>query len=310
MLVGVRISAFVNVDDKTPLQKSIIGFLQPGKMDASDLPKAMHQQLEEKDHRSISNCPFTCLSTLQMCQRPEEVHGERKQRGSEGTKTGEKPQQSFFQRAHAKRLQLLAVNANMQQENSPVISSPVTSAQEGVAPSTEVNCTVSGQTENDCPVDPHVSMSGCGGLSCPVCFRRVETTDLSVFNRHIDKCLSDCSQKPNQSTKHREELESESAGPAREPHDLRNRSIQSALSINGSNTTVNTQTSQSCNDKRPILICPICQLTQDCDDLIIFNHHVDLCLNQEVLHELQGETSSPINPASLANSKALGECVH
>lgn len=249
-----------------------------------------------------------------MCQRPEEVPGGRKQRGSEGTKTGEEPQQSFFQRAHARRLQLLAVNASMQQENSPVISSPGTSAQEGVAPSTEVNSctnsTVSDQTENDCPVDAHVSMSGCGGLSCPVCFRRVETTDLTVFNRHIDKCLSDCSQKPNQSTKHSEELESKSAGPAQDQHDLRNRSIQLALSIDGNNTTVNTHPSQSCNDKTPVLICPICQLTQDCDDLIIFNHHVDLCLNQEVLHELQGETSSPINPASLTNSKALGECVH
>lgn len=345
MLVGVRISAFLSSDDKKPLQKSIVGFLQPGMTDSSGSSQAMHQTLE-KDHlsnQSFQTLPLACLSSAQTCQIPEEVPERRKQRGSEGRKTCEEPHQSFFQRAHAKRLKL--------QENASVIISPGAYSQTGVESSKEAhksNRTASDLSENDCVslVKAHPSTSGCGGtvsesLSCPVCFRRVGTTDLNVFNRHIDQCLSDASRKSNQSTvsdtesdldqenDHNEcevvekrrgvvkekatnskELESNRVDPAEEQPSLRSKSVQATLLISGNNKAVTSEQQQSCNNKGPVLICPICQLTQDNDDLIIFNHHVDLCLNQEVLHELGEQTSSPINPPSFTNSKILGESVH
>uniref|UniRef100_A0A8D0A2V6 DNA polymerase kappa n=1 Tax=Sander lucioperca TaxID=283035 RepID=A0A8D0A2V6_SANLU len=290
-LMGVRISAFVSSDDKKPLQRSIIGFLQPGKTDSSEeVPR-------------------------QTCDQPK---------------------QSFFQRAHAKRLQLQAANASTQEEGlgekAFVITYTDTCAQKGVESSTKANksnCTASDLSENDyvSPIEAHASTSGCGAtvsesLTCPVCFRQVETTDLNVFNRHIDQCLSDASIKPNQWTvfdtesdldlenhqKECEEVESNRVPPQEDQHSLENDSLQTVLLINGDNKTATSSQPQSHNDKGPILICPVCQLSQDSDDLTIFNHHVDLCLNREVLHELGGQTLSPINPPSVINSKALGEC--
>lgn len=355
MLVGVRISAFVSSDDKKPLQKSIIGFLQTSKTDSSGSSQGMHQKLEKEhlSNHSFQTWPLACPPLAQKCQRQEEAPGWSKQRGLEGSQTGEEPRQSFFQRAHAKRLQLQAANASTQEEgdgeNPSVITSTGTYAQKGVESSTKAhksNCTASDLSENDfvSPVEAHASTSGCGGmvsesLTCPVCFRQVETTDLNVFNKHIDQCLSDASRKPNQVTvsdteseesdhkecevvdkwrrecegeeekaKNGEELESNRAEPQEDQHGLKSNSIQTALSING-DKTVTSQQPQSCSDKGPVLICPVCQLTQDSDDLVIFNHHVDLCLNQEVLHELKGQTPSPMNPPSVTNSKTIGECV-
>ncbi|XP_051279625.1 DNA polymerase kappa [Dicentrarchus labrax] len=325
-LMGVRISAFVTSDDKKPLQKSIIGFLQTGKTDSGG-SQGTHQK-------------FACFPLAQKCQRQDEVPRWSKQRGLERSQTGEEPQQSFFQRAHAKRLQLQAVNANTEEEGHGENASEITSTgtQNGVESSTKAhdNCTASDRSENDfvSPVEARASTSGCGSavserLTCPVCFRQVETTDLNDFNRHIDQCLSDASSKPNQYTvsdtesdldleiDHKEcevmeiravqcEVEEDltSNRTQEDQRSLKSDSIQTVL-INGDNKTVTSQQPQSCNDKSPVLICPICQLTQDSDDLIIFNHHVDLCLNRVVLHELGGQTSSSINLPSVTNSKAI-----
>lgn len=360
VLVGVRISAFVSSDDKKPLQKSIIGFLQSGKTDSSGTSQGTHQKIE-KEHlssHSFQTWPVACLPPAQKCQREEKVPWWSKQTGLEGSHTGEEPQQSFFQRAHAKRLQLQAANVSTPEEghgeNASVITPTGTHAQKGVESPTKAhksNCTASDLSGNDfvSPVNAHSSTSGCGGtvsesLTCPVCFSQVETTDLNVFNRHIDQCLSDASRKPNQITvsdtesdldlendlkeckvvhkwrgkckaeeekaKNFEELESNRDDPQDDQHSLKDDSIRTVLSINGDKKAVTLQEPKSCNNKGSILICPICHLTQDSDNLIIFNHHVDLCLNQEVLHELGGHASSPINPPSFTNSKAIGECVY
>ncbi|XP_027133428.1 DNA polymerase kappa [Larimichthys crocea] len=349
-LMGVRISAFVSSDDKKPLQKSIIGFLQAGKSDSSDSSQGMHQKLEKEN---VSSHSFqTSQNLAQTCQRQEGAPGSTKQKGLEGSQTCEKPQQSFFQRAFAKRLQLQAANPSTHEEghgnNSSVITSIGTYSQKGVESSTEMdkaNCTatdLSDLPQNDfvSPAEAHASTSGCGGtgsesLTCPVCFRQVETDNLNVFNRHIDQCLSDAPTKPIQCTvsdtesdldlesdqvvdkhedkceveeekaKNSEELKSNSIDPQEDQHSLKNYSIQTILSINGDNKTTTSEQPQSCNDKGSVLICPVCHLTQDSDDLIIFNRHVDLCLNQEVLHELGGQTSSPINPLSFTNCKAI-----
>ncbi|XP_034397023.1 DNA polymerase kappa [Cyclopterus lumpus] len=334
-LMGVRISAFVSLDDKKPLQRSIVGFLKPGTTDSSGSSQGTNQKLEKKclSYQSFQTGPLACLPLAQKCQRQEEVPWGKKQRGFEGGQTSEEPKQSFFQRAHAKRLQLQATNASTQQEvhgeNGSVMTSTGTCAEKGVESSKEAHesdSTASDPSENDLVshVEAHASTSGCGGtvsesLTCPVCFRQVETTDLNIFNTHIDQCLTDASRNPNQCTvsdsdsdmdlekgqKECEEFELNRVDPQEDQHNLENDSLQTILLINGDNRTVTMRQPQPCNEKGPVLICPVCQLTQDSDDLTIFNHHVDLCLNQEVLHELEGQTSSPINPTSVINSKAI-----
>uniref|UniRef100_A0A671TSF2 DNA polymerase kappa n=1 Tax=Sparus aurata TaxID=8175 RepID=A0A671TSF2_SPAAU len=279
-LMGVRISAFASADDKKPLQKSIVGFLQPDKTDSSCASQGIHQKME-KEH--LSNHSF---QTLTLAPLPLEKHGE-----------------------------------------------------------------TSDASENDlvAPVEAHASTSGFGStvserFTCPVCFRLVETTDLTVFNKHIDQCLSDTSRKPNQiaasdsesdvdlendhtecevagrrrgdseveedKAKSSEEMDSSGAEPQEDQRSSKNKSVQMALSIDCDNKTVTSQRPQSCNNKGPVLVCPICQLTQDSNDLVLFNRHVDLCLNQEVLHELGGQASCPINPPAVTNFKALGKDVY
>lgn len=51
------------------------------------------------------------------------------------------------------------------------------------------------------------------------------------------------------------------------------------------------------------LTCPVCNQDQDTHDLILFNHHVDMCLNQEVLLEFR--EAAP--PAAQADSKVKGQ---
>lgn len=283
-LAGVRISAFVSSDDKKPLQKSIVGFLNSGKAESGPPRKAI-QQHKENNHLSSSSQVWPL-----RCQRSEE---------SEEEKTREEPQQSFFQRAHAQRLQLQAAAASTRQQASSGTSSPsVMDAH---------TCTGSDEADNEHACEAGASTSEGVGLSCPVCFRRVETADLSLFNRHIDQCLSvGSAQKPSrQLEKDAHGCRAEKADDSEELNRIdpteEQASTEMASSVSGNKHASHT--------KSTALVCPICLLTQDSDDLIMFNRHVDLCLNQEVLHELQLETSSPINPPSLPNSKAVGECV-
>lgn len=287
MLAGVRISAFVSSDDKKPLQKSIVGFLNSGKPESGSSQKAIQQHFMENGHRSSSS-QFWPL----RCQRSEES-GEKE--------ALEEPQQSFFQRARAKRLELQAAAANTRQQASSGISSPPVRDAHGGAASDE-------------PEKNHARQAGAStpegvGLSCPVCFRRVETADLSLFNRHIDQCLSlGSAPKPSR------RLETdprgcgvEKAGGSKEfyrvdPTEERT-SAETVSSVSGNNIA----SEQRPGSNSPAFVCPICLLTQDNEDLIMFNRHVDLCLNQEVLHELQLETPSPINTPSVPNGKAVGE---
>ncbi|KAK1892170.1 DNA polymerase kappa [Dissostichus eleginoides] len=324
-LMGVRISAFVSSDDKKPLQRSIIGFLHQGKTDSS---QGMHQKLE-KEHlitHSSQTVPPDSLSSAQKCQRQEGVTWGR------GLETGEEPKQSFFQRAQDKRLQLHEENASTQEEghgeNASVITSIGTDAEEGVGSSTKAHnspCTASDLQEKDPVPLVEASTSGCGltvseSLPCPVCFGQVETTDLNVFNKHIDQCLSGASRKPNHYTISDTESELDLESDHKEcevmqsnrddPQEHSLDSLQTVLLISDDNESLTSGQPQSCDDNGPILICPVCQLTQDSDDLTVFNRHVDLCLNQEVLHELRGHTSSPINPPSAINSKAIDRARH
>lgn len=294
VLAGVRISAFVSSDDKKPLQKSIVSFLNSQKHELGPSHKATQQQFKENNHLSSSSQILPSRS-----QKPKE---------SDEKKTFEGPQQSFFQRARAKRLQVqAAATSARQQAGSGTGSTSVMAAHKSAALD---------EADNDHACEAVASTSGGVGLSCPVCFSRVETADLSLFNRHIDQCLGMSSaQKPSRLLRKDsrgsrvEEAEvSEELNPIDPPGEggVASTSTEMAQSVSGNDNAASEQPPER---KSPALVCPICLLTQDNDDLINFNRHVDLCLNQQVLHELQLETSSPINPPSVPNSKAVGECV-
>lgn len=74
-----------------------------------------------------------------------------------------------------------------------------------------------------------------------------------------------------------------------------------ALHHTGSSTE---DISEPQHTKISTLTCPVCNQAQDTDDLILFNHHVDMCLNQEVLLEFREAVPS----RAQSDSKVKGQC--
>ncbi|XP_029959921.1 DNA polymerase kappa [Salarias fasciatus] len=331
-LMGVRISAFVGSDDKKQMQKSIIGFLQLSKTDCSGNSPGVHQN-PEKEHHSLQTRPVV----TQMCQTPKEAPWRSQQRQLKQSQAAEGPQQSFFQRAHAKRLQLQVERVKAEEggsgEDASTSTSTSISAEESLPSPVKENhpaCSASDQSDDFFVSPVEASTSGCGGmksetLTCPVCFRRVETTDLNIFNRHIDYCLSEGSRKPNQildvdlesdqtESEFTDNLTEELVTEAEKPKTnkgsdrvfVEENHLQKVLLIKGDSETATSQQPRSCDGEGPVLICPVCQRTQTTEDLTVFNRHVDLCLNQEALHEMRGQILSSKNPPTASNSKIKG----
>ncbi|XP_036382733.1 DNA polymerase kappa [Megalops cyprinoides] len=164
-LMGVRVSGFVSSEDRKPLQKSIIGFLQSGRSEtcgatqpAGQVPRAAPANQEEPSRPldvEIMKQGDASASVVQET-RPDPVKPE-----GVATILSRPKAESFFQMMHAQRLQM--------QEDA--------------------------QGRGDGPVPPRdeqptTSRSPEGAFTCPVCFREQASTDLGSFNRHVDECLS------------------------------------------------------------------------------------------------------------------------
>jgi len=391
---GVRISAFVSADDKKPQQKSIVGFLQQGTSGPSQAI-APSSAKESVSHRSTeTETPAARSHPLAFEQSPRKVPGlpvwasgrteSQRQQVDAVAVEKPKPPQSFFQRAYAKKLQLLQQvqssgagadkgqlsvcsgfdqrGTDHESEHESVLGSSThlsvttNAADVGVAPPREEACSA--------------SASACAtyeSLTCPVCFAEVRTTDLDVFNRHIDRCLSGvAANKPHgpadtdseMSDGERdgrlegspakdewieEEEEEEEEGEEDkerqkkskpEPDDdlddfkiceTRHRSRVSRredeprvhTSQEASSSTSHLESHPPSHEgSAALLVCPVCQVPQNTNDLALLNRHVDLCLNREVLHKLgEGASSSKLlsssvqRPITAKKSKGDGECV-
>uniref|UniRef100_A0A8C7QT06 DNA polymerase kappa n=1 Tax=Oncorhynchus mykiss TaxID=8022 RepID=A0A8C7QT06_ONCMY len=270
------------------------------------------------------------------------------------------------------------------QTQTPIQKNPNTSA--------ETHFTMSALTAPDnmthaptaSSTEAHVSTSlywstepGTDSLTCPVCFREVNTTDLTVFNRHVDQCLSGVPMEHNIHTdtelergssvceeeveKEREgEIEKEIAegerrreeGLMEKGRDPLSRCMLDSLGLRldssagdnkglllyetsttnislnavglnpgssqsdprirplspGGPRPMTTPKVESHDPREPALTCPVCQVTQDTDNLTLFNRHVDLCLNQEVLHELEGLASVDCTTHNATPAAHKGQC--
>ncbi|XP_030647710.1 DNA polymerase kappa [Chanos chanos] len=183
-LMGVRVSSFINVEEKKPLQKSIVGFLQAGGSDPN------HSQRSAPVFRTVadksSESPRKELSSETGEQEDKPKHQNRWVIDSGGFRAPQ--QQSFFQRVQSRRLaeesELKAREENAQTSNRPTDTKPVTNA-DASGPDKAADTKSSTNQESS----PAASMPQ--SLTCPVCFRQMGTIDLTALNRHIDKCLSE-----------------------------------------------------------------------------------------------------------------------
>ncbi|KAJ3583094.1 hypothetical protein NHX12_034475, partial [Muraenolepis orangiensis] len=148
------------------------------------------------------------------------------------------------------------------------------------------------------PPEASASTSGCSAanpdtLTCPVCFSEVRTTDLNMFNRRIDRCLGGVYYRCTTDT------DSESGGEG---------------GLEGSTAKAEPIEEQGDDGERrknahlegSTLICPVCRVPQNTEDLALFNRHVDLCLNQEVLHELGEHSSSSGAQPPITDKRSKG----
>lgn len=227
-LMGVRISTFVNADDKKPQQKSIVGFLQQGSSGPSQ-GIAPNPGKETVSHHSIEMEPPACSHSLeQLPHKVPRLQGLPWMAGQTGLQqvdvASEKQPQSFFQRAYAKKLQLQVKSLsgpdkghgsvcsgftqrgtdNLKSSNSAV---EIHESEQGLLDSSRHSSITNVTDVSVAPPEAGASTS-CETLTCPVCFGEVITMDLNVFNRHIDQCLSGVATKPHQTT----DTDSESDG--------------------------------------------------------------------------------------------------
>ncbi|XP_062310651.1 DNA polymerase kappa [Osmerus eperlanus] len=362
-LMGVRISAFVSSDDKKPLQKSIVGFLQQGRADPSGPSQVPARKGKEEPifkspvQSQTSGCPPLAEHT--PGQREATWRASRR-----GVEEGRPEGQSFFQRAHAQRLRLQAERGDTQGDGdsptdatgtNPQTADPSSKSQT----STEPGPDASTASASGLSFEAQASTSAWGSsepeaqtdsLTCPICFREVRTTDLAVFNRHIDQCLSGVSAEPNhhqpdsephsnmergrilgeeEAAEREMRTTEEDMDSSRRPDSaiprltetltlamtarisqtdrLDSNSPRDRCVLPDSSPSVprapESMTSESRDVRGPALTCPVCQVTQHTDDLTIFNRHVDLCLNQGMLHELGGRASVGQPPFSVTHSK-------
>ncbi|XP_053336406.1 DNA polymerase kappa [Clarias gariepinus] len=358
-LMGVRVSSFINIEDKQPQQKSIVGFLKI----ASDCGSSVQPPKLE----IVSALGSSATSANEQCLETSKRFSKWR---TESGSTTEPQQQTFFQKAHAKRLQKQferegtsgphsdkifkcsptdsdTTNNIVTTHNATVIREETQTSTWVRHPDTDetaakVESSLSTTKTESCVTETKpqsASMLQC--FTCPVCFNQIKTKNLASFNHHIDTCLS--SEVDNKSTSmegYQEGKLLSKQGETRKDHtrqkvtdmsserrtcddeepctssstlffekddsDFRTpffkrfkstskkRSLLLCDPMSDSRAAPFQQTAGSVDvisepiDKQSsTLICPVCNQAQDTDDLTLFNHHVDMCLNQEVLLEFR-----------------------
>ena len=118
---------------------------------------------------------------------------------------------------------------------------------------------------------------------CPIC-GNTEFKSLSTLNEHMDLCLFVTNEKSN----------------------INNNNNNSKMTEN-SESKASTSTSTSCSrsmqssrepsvdDPETVLVCPVCNIQQQTNELLDFNKHVDACLNRGTIKEMLKQDSPTTN---------------
>ncbi|KAA0717384.1 DNA polymerase kappa [Triplophysa tibetana] len=332
-LMGVRVSSFLNAEEKKPLQRSIMGFLQKGGPDPSSSVQCPGSALKAE----ASSDAISSESHLKTTSVPEQTL---KSRGHQ--------QQSFFQKAQSKRIQQQAQTC----VNEFMSGSATTNKTAETADATKTDLAITDTQSNSTSaalsnIQTSLENTSTQCFTCPVCNREIKAANLVAFNQHIDECLEGSAIKDNKvpnmdaypdecSQEKRKEIPLSSSESrilsSKEPFsNVEKPSISISVpavdddeSCNFSTSFFSRRTSlskqpffshketRSCESsseashvtripeaftvlsgdtKGPSLTCPVCSQLQSTDDLTLFNRHVDMCLNQEVLLEFRGSHS-------------------
>ncbi|KAF4112993.1 DNA polymerase kappa [Onychostoma macrolepis] len=351
-LMGVRMSGFISAEDKKPLQRSIMGFLQKGGSDSGSFTQCAGSVLKAEEDSDAAG-----FLKPQSTEMKEPSVSEQK------PKSGGPQQQSFFQRAQLKRLQ-------QQQEQMSIVAAtdttnysadsaaatqtdlPTTNNQSDTTSAKSLSNTDSGTDATSYMNKPAVlkpsfkiSTQVLQFLTCPVCNAEMKDVNLTAFNNHIDECLKgsavdnepihldapkeqeELNSKPPASSSESKTRKSSSHNPScneekpstsisvplaetDDDSDFKTPFFSHRTKINGKRSVISKKkmssseasqtthkleavTEMSSDSKGSSLTCPVCSQPQSTDDLALFNRHVDMCLNQEVLLEFR-ESHPPV----------------
>uniref|UniRef100_A0A8C1RGN8 DNA polymerase kappa n=1 Tax=Cyprinus carpio TaxID=7962 RepID=A0A8C1RGN8_CYPCA len=252
-LMGVRVSGFISAEDKKPLQRSIMGFLQKGGSD-SDATSYINKPGVLKPSFKISTQVLQCL----ICP---------------------------------------VCNKEMKDVNLTAFNSHIDECLKGSAMDNEPTGSDAVEEQEDLNSKPPASSSESKTLKSsshdPSCNEEKPSTSISVPVEETD-----------------------------DGSDFKTPFFSHRTKINGKRTVIHkkkiplsepsSKASQTANSldavsKGLLLTCPVCSQPQSTDDLALFNRHVDMCLNQEVLLEFR-ESHPPVDHSDLALKGVRGQC--
>uniref|UniRef100_A0A8C2D0T1 DNA polymerase kappa n=1 Tax=Cyprinus carpio TaxID=7962 RepID=A0A8C2D0T1_CYPCA len=269
-LMGVRVSGFISAEDKKPLQRSIMGFLQKVPSVSEQIPKPRGPQQQSFFQRAQ-------MKRLQQQQEQISVIA--------GTDT-------INNSVDAAVLQCLicpVCNKEMKYVNLTAFNSHIDECLKGSAMDNEPTGSDAVEEQKELNSKPPASSSESKTLKSsshdPSCNEEKPSTSISVPVEETD----DGSDFKTPFFSHRTKINGKRTV-------IHKKKIPLSESSSKASQTANSLDAVS---KGLLLTCPVCSQPQSTDDLALFNRHVDMCLNQEVLLEFR-ESHPPVDHSDLA----------
>uniref|UniRef100_A0A8C8RSV4 DNA polymerase kappa n=1 Tax=Pelusios castaneus TaxID=367368 RepID=A0A8C8RSV4_9SAUR len=319
-LMGVRVSGFLNEDEKKYQQRSIINFLKPGKQANASLLQPGKSSCEH----------FTKAS-------------------------GTSHRESFFDKKRAARQQStqeLLINEHAKEQKLHDIKSlanPVEETNEAIGPKNlnecqSLTCPVCFKEQSDSDLEAlnrhidkclngtlvkdnaEISMSETSWDNAHYYSpdkKKLEICQKNKMNKSVDTAqstkIADYSTVNSteaflkvvaSTSKEREHgLLSETTSTMYLEQNFSSKiiSLENAEHIEKSECAQEMQPSYSAGAiKDNVLVCPVCNIAQKTTDLSLFNRHVDVCLNKGIIQELREEIVCPVKSQVMENLKSVG----
>uniref|UniRef100_A0A673NPH7 DNA polymerase kappa n=1 Tax=Sinocyclocheilus rhinocerous TaxID=307959 RepID=A0A673NPH7_9TELE len=289
-LMGVRVSGFISAEDKKPLQRSIMGFLQKGGSDSGSFTQCAGSVLKaEEDSDGAS---FLKPQATEM-KVPSVSDLSNTNSGTDTTSYVNKP--AVLKPSFKISTQVLpfltcpVCNTEMKDVNLTAFNNHIDECLKGSAVDNEPTHLDAPKEQEELNRKPPASSSESRTLKSsshdPSCNEEKPSTSISVPL-----------------------VETDEDGDFKTPffsHRTKTNGKRSVLSkkkmpvcessSKASPTTHNLEaiTEMSSDSNGSSLTCPVCSQPQSTDDLALFNRHVDMCLNQDVLLEFR-ESHPPV----------------
>uniref|UniRef100_A0A9J7X5Y7 DNA polymerase kappa n=1 Tax=Cyprinus carpio carpio TaxID=630221 RepID=A0A9J7X5Y7_CYPCA len=310
-LMGVRVSGFISAEDKKPLQRSIMGFLQKDGSDsgsftqcAGSVLKLKRLQQQQREQMSVmagtdttNNSADAAAATQIDLSTTNNLSDTTSAKSLSNTNSGTDTTCYF--------LTCPVCNTEMKDVNLTAFNNHIDECLKGSAVDNEPTHLDVPKEQKELNSKPPASSSESRALKSsshdPSCNEEKPSTSISVPLVETDE--DGDFKTPFFS--HRTKINGKRSVISKKKMPVCESSSKASLT-----TTHNLEavTEMSSDSKGSSLTCPVCSQPQSTDDLTLFNRHVDMCLNQEVLLEFR-ESHPPVGHSDEPALKSVrGQC--